>query len=184
MNTFLASILAAVCWSATALAQEPPVIVVPPPVIVAPGSSTAPPDPPPMTMAQLLALIPADAKLRHFGKWEPVGLTMASEALKTNALKKPAEFTARVARVEAHPFNGHTVCVHTEPINVRVNGESLPSLIYAYFDADTMEGVGALRAGETVTISGVLNRAEIQMNNGAPRFFWELLRARLKPKAK
>jgi hypothetical protein len=136
------------------------------------------------TIDKLISLVPADAKLKYGSKWETVGVAIATQSLKKNALGKQAEFTVKIALQEPHPYNGHAICIHSKPASVKVNDVSLPSVVYAYFDADNLKGLGAVRAGDTVTISGILNQAEFQVGRD-PRLFLELIRARLnEPKAK
>src|SRR5436190_14052199 len=121
---------------------------------------------------QLIALVPADAKLKTGTRWQAIGTAVANEALKTSVTKK-AELTFKVGDLKPHPYDGHAIVIHSRPAPVTINGTSIPSVVYAYFNASDLEGLGRTRVGDTITVSGVLKRAEIQADQA--RVFWELV---------
>jgi hypothetical protein len=134
-----------------------------------------------LSIESIVALVPADVALKKGGNWQPVPVSLATQAMRTNGMGKPAEFKLKVAVLEPHRFNGHAICIHSSPTPIKINGESVPYKIYAYFDPDTLAGLGSVRVGDTITISGVINKADIELKGKSATLICELLRARLVP---
>jgi hypothetical protein len=134
----------------------------------------------PLTIKQLIAAVPADAKLKTGSRWQPIGIAVATAALK-KSLNKSVELTCKVEVIEPHPYNGHAIVIHSKPVPVTINGTSIPFVVYAYFDSDALEGLGKARVGDTITVSGLLNAAEIQPRGDSQRVFFELVRSRITP---
>jgi hypothetical protein len=76
-------------------------------------------------------------------------------------------------RTAASFMNG----VHSKPATVTINGTSIPVVVYAYFDADSLTGLKELRGGDSTTVLGTLNAAELQTRES--RLFFELIGDRL-----
>jgi hypothetical protein len=131
-----------------------------------------------LRIQDLVALVPSDAKFKAGSRWQAIGTAAANEALKTS-LNKNAEFVLKVAVLEPHPYNGQSIVIHSKPAPVKINGTSIPSVVYAYFDASGLEGLGRVRVGDTITVSGILKRSEIQADQS--RVFFELVQARVQP---
>jgi hypothetical protein len=134
-----------------------------------------------LTVESLVALVPAEAKLKSGGKWQAVNTALATEAMRSKGIGQQIEFKIKVAVLEPHPYNGHAVCIHSKPTPVTINGTSIPYIVYVYVDADGLAGLGNVHIGETVTITGVLNKADIEVRGTTASLVCEQLRAQLKP---
>ena len=133
-----------------------------------------------MTVETLAAFAPPDAKLKKSGKWQPVGAALTTEAMKAKGIGQPIDFKIKVAVIEPHTLNGHTMLIRSILTPVKINGTTVPYVMWAYFDADGLAGLDKVRAGDSVTISGILQRSDIEISGDSATLVCNVLKARLK----
>jgi hypothetical protein len=136
---------------------------------------------PALTLTQLTGFIPADIRLKKAGKWEAVGMQLATQAMRDKALNKPTELTFKVEAVEPHPFNGHAICIRSKPASVKVGGLTMPLLIWAYFPSESVPELRDVSKGNIITVTGNLEKAAVELRDGDANLVCNLVGCHVKP---
>lgn len=137
----------------------------------------------PITVENLAAFAPPDANIKKNNKWQPLATALATQAMRAKGIGQPIDFKIKVAVIEPHTANGHTMFIRSTPAPVRINGTAIPYVVWAYFDADGLAGLASVRAGQTITISGILEKSDIEISGDSASLVCNLLKARLKQPA-
>lgn len=103
--------------------------------------------------------------------------------MRDKALNKPAEFSFKVEAVEPHPFNGHAICIRSKPSSVKVGGLTMPLLIWAYFPNESVPELRDVSKGNTISVIGNLEKAEVELRDGDARFICNIVGCHVKPVA-
>jgi hypothetical protein len=135
---------------------------------------------PVLTVESLAAFAPPDARLKKGGKWQATGAALATETMKAKGLGQPIDFKIKVAVIEPHTLTGHVMLIRSILTPVKINGTTIPYVMWAYFDADGIAGLDKVRAGDSITISGVLQRSDIEISGDSATLVCNVVKARLK----
>lgn len=149
-------LLFVICLSGAALAQQPP-------------TPSAKPSPEPFTtIDSISAVVPATVSIRTDGKWNVVGIEQASDAVTSKAQSRSATLSLKVHVFESFKERGWAYRIMAPDGRTSVRGTSIPYRVWAYFRADQADALAKVRKGSTVTLSGTIGRADIELYGGNP----------------
>ena len=106
------------CLAASASAAEP-----------APAAAESSP----FTIESLVAVVPADVRLKSGGKWQAVNLARATEAMRAKGLHAQAEFKIKVATITPGPQVALIgFATRSKPALVAINGTQIPYVMNVF----------------------------------------------------
>src|SRR5262249_48913218 len=123
----------------------------------------------------LLGVAPSSVRLKNAGKWNAVAFSEVNKVMAEKAVGQPAAFRVKVEAVEPHTGGGHAFCLRYNG-RALVQGAAIAVKLFAYFDEDQGDALRPVRIGQTVTVTGTVNKAALDLANKDPRFFIDLVK--------
>ena len=147
------------------------------PAFFAPANATPPAA---FTTIQSVAdLVPMDVEVETGGSWNANGIRQASKAIISNAKNHPATFKVKVESLQMFNLAGSAFRIKVSDDTVNINGSQVPCHVWAYFWQDQAFAYPKIQVGSTVTLSGMLGRADIHPYKGDPQLNLDLYHAKV-----
>jgi hypothetical protein len=131
------------------------------------------------SLDSIAALVPATVDLKTSKKVNVVAVDQANEAIEGSAKGRPARLRFKVEVFEPFKADGWAFRIMATDSRVTVGGSLIHCRVWAYFKADQAGALERVSRGKSVTVEGIMGRADVRLYDGSPGLSIDLVNAAL-----
>lgn len=131
------------------------------------------------SIESIAAVVPETVDVKSAGKANVVAVDQANEAVKQKAKGKTARLRFKVHTFEPYKDEGFAYRMMAEDSRGILGGSSIGCRVWAYFRADQTASLAQISKGKTVTVEGLLRRADVRIYGDVPVLSIDLSEAKV-----
>jgi hypothetical protein len=131
------------------------------------------------SLDSIAALVPATVDLKTSKKVNVVAVDQANDAIQGSAKGRLARLRFKVEVFEPFKADGWAFRIMATDSRVAVGGSPIHCRVWAYFKADQAGALERVSRGKSVTVEGIMGRADVRLYDGSPGLSIDLVNAAL-----